>query len=223
MAACCPMMNPGERRETEWIKVPDGGLVKVAVRRGFDCRRRCEHVPPRPNEGGANHGQHCDEWIFEYRLGDHAALLQCYSWIRDGKIDPQWDARRRDERRQRQRQQIQFGVRPPASRLLETYEAAHDAYTCRVIYGARVMVHGKCAPDCGEECTLFGHCSIDFAGYLNSVAFFEQVHSDALEPLALKPVDEIDLAVVVDRMAPLWQKLRAFVVAKRDDGMIGGD
>lgn len=199
------MTNPGDRRETEWIKTPSGN-VKVTVGRGYDCRIRCEHVPPRPNEGGSNHGVHCDEWIFELRDGDHAATLQLYSWIRDGKLERQWQPMAR-----------------PA--LLPRIEAKsdpffdYDEYRTLPIYAARVLVHSKCPDeaDRGEDCPLFGRCEMAFAGYMNSARFFDRSHAELLEPLALRPVDEIDLAAVVDRMAPLWAKLAGYLAARVDE------
>ena len=78
-----PIM-PGELRDGPWRSLGDVG-VRLSLVRGFDCRLRCEHVPPKPNEGGMNHGQHCDEWHFAARTQDRAILLVCFSWIRDGR------------------------------------------------------------------------------------------------------------------------------------------
>ena len=177
------MTPPGGIRQGPWIKAPNDAEIRVVVRRGWNCCKKCEHVPPRPNEGGQNHGQHCDEWYFQYRvpaLGRSAARavqLLCFSWIRNGAIE--------DELRLRI---IKDGG--------------------MTIYGATLVVHR--ATSGGEACELVGHCEAEFLGYLFSADFFEQVHSDALEPLVVKPVDDIDLVLVTD-VVPIWEKLAALL------------
>ncbi len=90
-------MTPGEQREGLWFPfrvsriahdiVPSGVLVRVAVRRGWNCVRQCEHVPPRPNEGGQNHGTHCDEYRFVCRIDDVAMSLLCFTWVLNGIVN----------------------------------------------------------------------------------------------------------------------------------------
>lgn len=194
------MTNPGSMRALDWQTTPLG-LVKVAVTRGYDCRTICEHVPQHlPNDGGANHGQHCDEWLFELRIGDAAAALQCFSWIRNGALERQ------------PRRRLRAVAKAPGDFDYETYRELP-------IYGARLIMHRKCRarfPD-AENCPIFGSCISEFAGFLNSAHFFSEEHCAALMPLALHPVDEIDLPAVVDAMRPLWAKLVGFIAAKADD------
>jgi len=165
--------TPGSIREGNWLKAPNGADVRVCVVRGYDCRERCQHVPPQPNEGGQNHGQHCDEWRFQYRSGDVAAELVCYSWIRNGAI---------------------IAGRPKDGRQL--------------IYGAMLFSHHKA--DDGEKCPILGLCKIDGSSFLFAAEFFEEAHAAALLPLAMHPVDEIDLDLAAD-VVPVWGKLAAFL------------
>lgn len=195
------MTNPGGMRALGWKTTPLG-MVKVAVTRGYDCRATCEHVPALPNEGGENHGQHCDEWLFELRIGNAAAALQCFSWVMNGR-------------------NTRTGLRRAYLRGKVARPAVFDylSYRGLAIYGARLIVHRKCDPGAwaAEQCPIFEHCVCDFAGYLNSANFFTGEHCAALLPLALHPVDEIDLHAVVDAMRPLWSKLVGFIAAKAED------
>lgn len=78
------MTNPGERREGPWV--PFGGHeVRVDVRRGWDCRYKCEHVD-RPKEWRCGEGQQGDEWYLQVRRGDVALQLILFSWIRNGAV-----------------------------------------------------------------------------------------------------------------------------------------
>lgn len=196
------MTNPGGMRATGWQTTPLG-MVSVGVLRGYDCRNRCEHVPPKPNKGGANHGQHCDEWLFELRIGDAAAALQCFSWVMNG----------RNVRGRLLRNYLRGKVARPG---IFDYASFREL----AIYGARLVVHRKCEPGFShpdaEKCPLFGFCVSEFAGFLNSANFFTKEHCDALLPLALRPVDSIDLPAVVDVMHSLWSKLAGFIAAKAD-------
>jgi hypothetical protein len=184
------MTNPGETREGLWLPyvriprdiLPSGILVRVTARRGWNCCTRCEHVPPRPNNGGRNHGQHCDEYSFEIREGDKGMTLRCFTWVRDGVVD-----------------------RPPSFR--------HEL----LVYGASAHAHQKTErplsdPDSiGEpivqDCPVFGRCEAWFLGYCFSEEFFEPAFTDALAPHIVKPVDDVDFALVALAMGPLWKKM----------------
>jgi hypothetical protein len=197
------MTPPGGLRETPWRQAPNGHEVRVLLRRGFDCRERCEHVPPHPNEGGQNHGQTGDHWLFEYRSSATlAASVEAISYIRDGVLDRHFEQRRRHELRH-----------PPGTRVGRPL----DDLLVQGIMGAGLYVHRRVeGDDEGHACDILGRCVIDFAGYLFSSAFFERSFSETLEPLALHPFDEIDLDAVVDVMAPLWSKLSGFLAARSE-------
>ena len=194
---------PGGKRESEWKRLPNGHEARVIVQRGFDCRKRCEHEPTRPNDGGKNHGQAGDHWLFEYRTpGTLAASIDAYSLIRDGELDAHFEQRRRYE------------LRNPGNTSTRTGRTLDDVLL-QAIVGAGLYVHRKVdGEDAGQPCDMLGRCEIDFAGYLFSASFFERSHSELLEPLALRPFDEIDLDAVVDVLAPLWAKVAGFLAAR---------
>jgi hypothetical protein len=179
---------PGGQRESAWLHAPDRATIRVTVRRGYDCRLRCEHT--RPLFHGPDNYRN-DEWIFDYRSGDVAAVIQCFSHLRNGVLDNELPRRREADR---------FAGTPQELRAFN-----------QTIYGARVIAHRQAAADDGHACPVFGRCTSDFLGYLFSSQFFEQAHSDVLEPLASRPVDEIDLAAIADAMSGLWIKLAVVV------------
>jgi len=144
---------------------------------------------------------HFDEWNFDYRFGDVACAVQCFSHLMNGEVDLAFAT----ERERRRRRGPRPTPPPQRSELADLFD--YDDYRSRLVYGARVLVHRK--DPSGEECPMFGHCSIEFCGYLYSARFFEQAHSDALEPLVVRPVDGIELGAVVHAMDPLWRKMRA--------------
>lgn len=187
------MTNLGELKQTEWIRLWQGD-VRVSVRRG----------------GGEEH-EPFDEWYFDLRRDGTAVQLGCTSWIRDGKIDADWNARQRIEARRRRPRTRLPNDDPAKWRWLRDLEEIR----IRPVVGAHLTVHRK-APD-GEECPLLGRCRNRFAGFLNSACFFEGAHYDALAPYALRPVDEIDLGKVVEAMAPLWQKMAGYLAAEDND------
>jgi len=177
--------------------------MRVLAWRGFDCRERCEHVPPHPNEGGQNHGQAGERWLFEYRTtGDLAASLEGISNIRDGELDPNFEARRRFELRH--------------MRIVSRTGKTLDDLLLQAIMGAGLYVHRKVDADEGHDCDMLGRCVIDFAGYLFSASFFERAFSETLEPLVLHPFDEIDLDAIVEAMAPLWAKMSGYLAAQAE-------
>jgi hypothetical protein len=190
-------------RVGEWRRLPSGVEVRVSVRRGYDCRERCEHEPPEPD---SNHGINGDKWLFDDRLGDIGAVFECVSRINDGVIDPEWLERRDAEMRY-----ARYGER-------ESYSPSHgmdamQAHRELPIVGATVNVHRKSTSSDDPECPIFGRCVVSFMGYLFSAEFFDKANADALLPFALHPVDAIDLAGVSDAMGPLWRKMGIVVAA----------
>jgi hypothetical protein len=192
-AATTKRTPPGGMRQSDWLRAPDGGEIRVNVERGYDCRERCEHEPPVKSGGDAQRIQRGDQWCFEYRRGDVAVSLRCISYLRNGVLDPSWVAMRdrfaREDRR-----------RPSADEQLP-------------ILGAYLDVHRKVDDPEAQECDVFGRCELSFMGYLQSAEFWQKTHVDALLPLALHPIDEIDFAAVVDAMGPLWAKMAGVVAA----------
>lgn len=203
------MTNPGEHREGAWTPWPDGANVRIVVRRGTEPSMV---------------GYECDAWLFEYRCDDLAMVVDCYSWLINGKLDPTFAHRQPGLLRQKENDLRRIAQRMRSSSMRDwsaNLSAFMADYRTRVMYGAHVVLH-KRDPN-GDACDIFGRCHVDFAGFLNSAQFFDGSFGDLLEPLARHPIDEIDLALVVDRMAPLWQKMAAYVMAKRTDGMVGDD
>lgn len=74
-------MNAGEVRNGLWL-FRNEGAIRIDVRKGFDCRRTCQHVPPQKSD----HGQHGDEWSFNVRRESTALSLLCFTRIRGGQI-----------------------------------------------------------------------------------------------------------------------------------------
>ena len=191
------MTPPGGLRTGEWVPSragPDlvtvphftrsGFEMRVAVARGFDCRQRCEHVPPRPNEGGSHHGQHTDELHLQMRRAELAAELTCFSWIRNGEKVARPE-----------------GISRPliyAAMLFVHHEAKNGASR-----PCRLFEHSGCTGVLDEP-----------LGYIGVEGIWGQQESDLVAPIVLARVDDIDLRAVMTALGPWWNQLAPFCVEK---------